>query len=280
MATNPLSSGATSTGSNVLAPTMVYRALQTAVRKGLVFRPLAALIIPPSEIPGPAVKVSLQDPETMHVFTIGEGAEIPFDHETYTQRTLTPVKYGMRIAITREMIEDSQFAVMALNAATAGFEMADNEDALVVAQLNSASTAASNDVANSNTTIAITDITEAMQNLEANNYTPTHIICGVEVVNDLRNIDSFHEADKSGGVSPQDRLIGTIFGMNVLVSNNVSAKLAYVIDANKAFAIAEKRAITVENFPDYVRDMRNIVVTQRVAVGYLYAEATSEITTL
>ena len=40
-----LSTGSTSTGSNVLAPTMVYRTLQEAVRKQLVFRTLAALLL-------------------------------------------------------------------------------------------------------------------------------------------------------------------------------------------------------------------------------------------
>ena len=74
-------------------------------------------------------------------------------------------------------------------------------------------------------------------------------------------------------------MIGTIFGMNVVVSRNVSAKLAYVIDANKAFAIAEKRPVTLENYDDHSRDMRHVVVTMRIAAGYLFAESVSEITT-
>jgi hypothetical protein len=67
--------------------------------------------------------------------------------------------------------------------------------------------------------------------------------------------------------------------MKVLVSNNVSSVLAYVIDANHAFVIAEKRPLTVERYSDYARDTGFVVVTQRVAVNYLRAYAVSEITT-
>jgi len=274
-----LTTGSTNTGANVLAPTMVYRSIQEAVRKRLVFRALAAVIIPPSEIPGPSIKITLQNPETMKVHKVAEGAEIPYDAETYAVRTLTPDKYGVNIGITKELIEDSLFSVVRLNAETAGYELADNEDSLVVSQLSAASTASSNDVANANATLPVTDITEAMQNLEASNYRPTHMVIGAEVANDIRNLAAFHHADQSGGVSSQDRLIGTIFGMNVIMSTQVSAKLAYVLDATKAFAIAEKRPVTLENYDDVSRDMRHVVATQRVAVGYLFSGAVSEITT-
>jgi HK97 family phage major capsid protein len=277
--TNPLSTGSTSTGSKVLAPTMVYKTIMEAVRKGLVFRNLAATIIPPAQIPGSAIKVSLQDVDSITVHAVAEGAEIPYDHESYTQRTLTPVKYGVNVGITREMIEDSQFAVALLNAGSAGYALADKEDSLVVSELSSASTAAGHDVANGNATLPITDITEAIQNLENDGYTATHMVIGVEIANDIRNLDTFTEADKSGINDPGRSLIGTIFGMNVVVSRNVSAKLAYVIDANKAFAIAEKRPVTLENYDDHSRDMRHVVVTMRIAAGYLFAESVSEITT-
>ena len=65
----------------------------------------------------------------------------------------------------------------------------------------------------------------------------------------------------------------------MIVSNNVSAKLGYVIDRLHAFVIAEKRPVTIRRFFNAARDMSEAVVTQRVAAGYLRAEAVSEITT-
>lgn len=271
--------GSTATGDDILAPTMVYRTIMDAVRKKLVFRPLAAMIISPAECPGSSVKVSLRTPESMTVQTVAEGAEFPIGQETYDAVTFTPVKYGVNIGITREMIEDGQFSAVQMNAETAAYELADNEDALVVTALASASSTASHDVANSNATIAISDITEAMQNLENDGYNPTHLIAGVEVVNDLRNIDSFHEADKSGGVSPQDNLIGTIYGMKVLVSRNVSSVVAFVIDRNHAFGICDKRPVSIEGYDDWLRDTHHIIASQRVDVQALRSNAVSEITT-
>ena len=267
------------TAGSVLIPATIYSTLQSAVRKKLIFRRLAAMIVGPAGVPGSTLNINLQDAESNQVYEIAEGAELPISKETYTNRAATPKKYGVRIGITKEMVEDSQFDLMRFNTETAGYELADNEDALVVAQLDAADTAAGNSVANSNATLPVTDITEAMQNLEAANYTPTDMICGVEVVNDIRNLDTFTEADKAGINDPSQRLIGRIFGMNVHVSTNVSAKLAYVIDRAKAFAIVEKRPVTLTNWDDFARDTKYVGATQRVAALYLYAAATSEITT-
>ena len=67
--------------------------------------------------------------------------------------------------------------------------------------------------------------------------------------------------------------------MNVIVSNNVTATLAYVIDRSQAFVIAEKRPVTIERYSDVARDTGFMAVTQRIAISYLRAAATSEITT-
>ena len=87
------------------------------------------------------------------------------------------------------------------------------------------------------------------------------------------------EADKSGVMNPTQRLIGTIFGMKVIVSNNVTSTLAYIIDAKHAFIIADKRPLTIERYSDVARDSQFVVITQRFATAWLRSEATSEITT-
>jgi len=271
-----LSTGATSTGSKVLAPTMVYRTLQEAVRKNLVFRPMAALLIGPNEVPGPAVKVSLQDPDTLIVHEVAEGAELPFAQETYSQVTLTPVKYGVTIGITREMIEDSQFSVVEKNAATAGYALADKEDSLVADALSSGAGA----TVTGGGTISLANITEAMEDLESNGYMGTDMVVGTEVASDIRNLAGLTSANLS--IAPTDlgiRLLGNIFGMNVVVSRNVTAKHALVIDRDHAYAIAEKRPVTLERFDDFLRDTHHIVATVRIATSVLQSNAIAKITT-
>ena len=277
------SSSANSGTTSYLIPRTLFPSVMNAVRKNLILRGLAARIFGPSAIPGRTLVIPMQseiDTNTaMAVDQTGEGAEIALTQTQFENLTLTPVKYGARVGVTKEMMEDGITDLISYHAELAGYEFADNEEALIVAQLDAAATASSNTVANSNSTLPISDITASMQQLEEKNYKPSHMIIGVEVANDLRNIDTFVEADKSGVNNPTKSLIGTIFGMKVLVSNNVGAKLAYIIDANHAFVIAEKRPLTIEKYADYARDSSFVVITQRVAVNYLRAEATSEITT-
>lgn len=283
LATDSKDSSSTTAGSSTgsyLIPRTLYSTLIEAARKRLVWRALASRIIGPSSIPGSSIDITLQTRDSMEVHRVTEGAVIPLDAESYSGFNLKPYKYGVRIMISREMQEDSQWDVLAMNAETAAYELADNEESLIIATLDTGSgQTGGTQVANSNATLPVSDITAAMQGIEEENYIPSHMVVGVEVANDLRNIDTFVEADKSGVMDPTKRLIGTIFGMKVMVSNNVSAKYAYCVDSRYAFVGAEKRAITLERYMDYARDSHFVVATQRIAYRYLRPGAIARIVT-
>jgi HK97 family phage major capsid protein len=255
-----------------------------AVRKNLFLRGLAARVFGPSAIPGRTLvlpmQVELGSTNAIGVERVAEFGEAPLGQTQFTSITFTPVKYMCRVGVSVEMQEDGILDLLDYHAELAGYEFADNEESLIISALDTASSAASHDVANSNATIAITDITSARGLLRADNYTPTHMIIGTEVEEDLLNIDSFQEADKSGVNNPTMGVLGTIFQMKVLVSHNVGAKLAYVIDARHAFAIAEKRPVTIKRYDEPQRDAGFLVVSQRLAVSALRNNAVAEITTL
>lgn len=268
-----------STGS-YLIPRTLFSTLITAIRKKLVLRALASRVIGPGSIPGSSIDIPTQQPESMGVYTVAEGGMIPFDAEEYNGFNLKPLKYGVRIGITREMQEDSLFDVMALNTETAGYELADNEEALIIATLDTGSgQTGGTQIANSNATLPITDITAAMQGVEEENFEATDMIVGVEVANDIRNIDTFTEADKAGMNNPGQKMIGKIFGMNVQVSTNVLAKRAFVLDRGHAFIGAEKRPVTIERYFEWARDTNFLVATQRIVYRYLRPGAIARIVT-
>lgn len=283
LATDSKDSSSTTAGSSTgsyAIPRTLYSTLIEAARKKLIWRALAAKIIGPGSIPGSSIDITLQTRDSMEVRRVTEGAVIPLDAESYSGFNLKPYKYGVRIMISRELQEDSLWDVMALNVETAAYELSDNEEALIISTLDTGSGQTdSTRVANSNASLPVSDITAGMQGIEEENYTPTHMIVGVEVANDLRNIDTFVEADKAGISDPSKRLIGKIFGMNVMVSNNVSAKYAYIIDSTFAFIGAEKRPITLEKYFDYARDSHFAVATQRIAFRYLRSGAIARIVT-
>ena len=126
-----------------------------------------------------------------------------------------------------------------------------------------------------------------MQYLEDSDYTPTTLFVGMEVLNDLRNIDTFVEAHRAGDTEMlstgwKGNIYGlkvTLFSPNATTAASTYKKYAYVLDRKEAYLIAIKRDVTIENFnlPSY--DMQGAAITQRISVHLLRSKAVSKITT-
>lgn len=269
-----------SSGSHLI-PRTLFNNLLMEMRKVLVLRQLVSRVIGPGSIGGSSIDIPIRKKDSMEVHQVNEGASIPLDVEQYDSFNLKPTKYGIRIMISREMQEDSMFDVMAMNMDTAGYELADNEESLIIAALDTGTGQSdSTQIANSNATLPISDITAAMRGIEEENYVPTDMVIGVEIADDLRNIDTFTEADKAGINDPSKRLIGRIFAMNVFVSNNVNALRAFLVDRRWALIAAEKRPVMMEQYREWSRDTDFAVATQRIVFRHLFSGAMARIITI
>jgi len=274
--TTPLTRSSATEGS-LLIPKTIYNTLIEAVEKKLLGRDLAAIYIGPGGIPGSSVDVDLVTADSMKVFKVAEGTAIPIDTPDYTSTNIKPDKYAVRPLITKEMMEDSKFDLMAHALKHAGREIAENENELIEVVLNTAANTVSGGAS-----ITLANITRAMQYLEDSDFEPTDLVVGPEVANDLRNIDTFVEAQKHGSAEMMSNgFIGTIFGMNVHVVSGAiyTSTYAWVFDRNQAFAIVEKRPVTVDRYNDLTRDMVGAVVTQRITMKALRTSAMCIITT-
>jgi len=273
-----LLSTATGTEGSLLIVKKIYDQLIMEVDKNLIPRSEAAIFFGPGEIPGSSVDVDLVDENTMDVRLVAEGAEIPIDQVSYSSTNLKPLKYGVGIRITRELMEDSKWNLLQHNIMTAGKRCAENENSLVITALDTAANTVSGGAA-----ITISNITTGIQYLEDADYTGTTFIVGNEVLNDLRNIDTFVEANKVGNTEMLTRgFLGNIYGLNVIrVSTNagMTKTTSYIIDNRYAYMIAEKRPLMVENFMLPALDMQAATVTQRIAVKALRTSAIAKITT-
>jgi HK97 family phage major capsid protein len=268
----------TTTTEPEMIPSQIYNTVIDAVKDKLIGTNLLALRIGPDNIPGSSVDVVTQDVNSMTVYTLGEGQEVPISLEAVSTFNLKPVKYGLRPLITKEMVEDNKWDIIQRNLTESGYAMARKLDSLIIAQIEAGDTAASHTVTGG-TAITIAKITEGMYNLEYDGYTPSDFVVSAEVAQDIRNIDTFVEADKAGITNPSKGLIGTIFGMRVWQTNMATAKYAYIIDKDHAVVLAEKRPITVEKYNDVTRDLSGVVLTARWVSRYLRANACCVITT-
>ena len=259
----------------------IHDKLVEEVEKRLIPRTEAAMIIGPSGIPGSSVDIDREDPNTLQIREIGEGADITLDNQSYDNVNIKPRKYGVGIRITVEMLEDGKWNLLQRNIRTAGKRFAENETKLVLLQLDSAATVNAGGAA-----YTIADLTTQMQDLEDQDYNPTTLLVGNEVVHDLRNIDTFVEADKSGSREMLETgFVGSLYGMNVMrFSTNAApsttySKYAYVYDKDEAYYIVEKRPITVERFDLKSNDMKAAALTQRIAVQIIRTQSVSKTTT-
>jgi HK97 family phage major capsid protein len=267
------------TEGQLLIPRKIFDTLIEEVDKKLIPRSEAALFFGPSDIPGSSIDVDLVTPRKLDVRFTAEGTEVPLDQTEYTSFNLKPEKYGVSIRITRELLEDGKWNLLQHNIKTAGKRFAENENSLIISD---ALDNASNTVAGG-AAITIANLTRAMQYLEDEDYEATSLFVGMEVLNDLRNIDTFVEANKVGNTEMLNMgFLGTIYGMNVMkVSTNagMTTTTAYVTDKAHAYVIAEKRPITIENFDLPTFDLSGAVITHRLKVRHIRAEAIAKITT-
>lgn len=271
-------STATGTEGSLLIVKTIHNELIAEADKRLIPRSEAAIVVTPDMVPGSSYDFDLETPNTMSVRLVPEGSEIVLDATDYTSFNVKPKKYGVAVKITREMMEDSKFPLMARNGRLAGKRFAENETSLII---NNALENASQTVTGGSAA-TIANLNRANYHLKEADYEATTVFVGNEFEEDLRNIDTFIEADKSGSDALRTGKIGVILGMtvyNVSTTAGMNAKYAYVIDREHAYVIVEKRGITAEGFKEELLDMEGMAVTQRIGVRHLRSEAIVKITT-
>jgi HK97 family phage major capsid protein len=262
-----------------LIPSALYNELITSVRENLVGTQVLARRVGPEGIPGSTLTVALNTRNAMLCEEIAEGAEFPKSRAKAESFDITPKKYGLDIQITREMIEDSRFNDVIWQVEEAGWQMARKLDTLIWAQVEAGDTAASHTITGA-AAITVANISTGISYLRADGYNADYLIVSAAVEDDLHNIDTFHEADKVGNRETFERgLVGRIMGMTVIVSTQVTANYAYVVDSRHALMLVEKRPISIENYKQENNDLVGIAVSARWGVRYLRAEANCVITT-
>lgn len=268
---------ATGTQGTLLIPRKIYQVLVQEVDRALIPPELAAISIGPDGIPGSSVSINLQTLSSANARLVAEAAEFHLDVPGYETVTITPLKYGLAVQITREMMEDSQFPLLQDAVKYAGKKIAENENSLIVTVLNGAA-----NTVTGGANVSIANITRAMQFLEDSDFHPTDYLVGMEVANDLRNIDTFTEWQLRGNTEMLDKgMVGVVYGMKVWkVSANAGMTTtdSYVLDRDQAYARAEKRPLSVENFALPLHDMEGAVISQRIAFALLRSAAVARIT--
>jgi hypothetical protein len=73
--------------------------------------------------------------------------------------------------------------------------------------------------------------------------------------------------------SMQNGTVGSIGGMRVVVSANMTAGYALMFDSSQYSVFVERRPLSIDNYNDVLRDMQGIVMTQRYTAAAINRDA-------
>lgn len=270
----------TTTAEPELIKEQLFATIKDASQKNAIGRQLVE-VVPLRN--GSSLNFELADKDSMIVGRVGETAEIPLTRETYTEIIVTPRKYGGVVKISKEMIEDSNFELIERNLRQAGREMANTETQKVFDAFNDTTLGfpknGDHDITSAGTEFGIIDITNGMQQIEEQDYIPNVMALNPKQVNEIRQIDTFVEADKVGNRNTFEKgFVGKIFSLDSVVSSIQSADVVHILDQTEAGVMVIRRPLTVERWNDPLRDLVAAGFTQRFETVVLRARAGVKIT--
>src|SRR3990167_11330010 len=146
------------TEGSLLIPRKIFDTLWEAVDKSLIGRQFAAFIVGPDGVPGSSFDLNLATADSMTVYRVAEGASVTIDVPAFTSTNVVPRKYAVRPIITREMLEDGKWNLLEFSMRRAATEMAENENAQVLATLDGAGNTVSGGA-----TLTVANITRGIQ---------------------------------------------------------------------------------------------------------------------
>ena len=217
--------------------------------------------------------------------------------EKVTEVTVT--KKGVMVAITDEMIEDSQWEVVGMHVQAAGRALARLKEELIFKAMTKhghttfdneirdqhpeAGTTGRDEHGDYNDTLSVEDFFDIVVALMANEYMPTDVLIhpltwSVFVKNGM--IDIFDKPALGGeetiGTIDKDATNGRLpVALNIMASPFIPFDQVnktfdmYVIDRNNIGVIVQREGMTTDQFSDPYRDISNLKFKERYGIGVL-----------
>lgn len=266
--------GSADSGAEDLIKAQLYNVVREASIERRIGRQLVGVI---NQKAGKTFDMILADKDSMEFRKVAEMAQIPVDTEAYTKVSITPIKYGNTIMVSTELQEDANWDVVKRNLRQAGREAGVKEDVIIFSEFDDSSTGIasdSNQTFNSaGTELSIADIVGLMRRIEIQDYEPNALALHPTQIEELRQIDTFVEADKVGSrITFEQGFVGRIFGMDTVRSKNVWAESGvyqstnqdvYCVDTNECAVLIVRRPLTLKTFDVPDRDALAVALTYR-----------------
>ncbi|RLD10978.1 MAG: phage major capsid protein [Chlamydiae bacterium] len=254
-----------------LVPEVIAERIYEAAFPHLVARQLLDLVT----FKGTTYTLQKGTKDSVKAFIINEGAEIPEQLERYTEETVKPEKYGVRVELTTEMIEDARVALFPRNVRLAGEAMAKLENTRIQNTIINSGTDYSGSAP-----ITLVQILNMMTEINANDWDADTIVMHPYQMRELMKTDEWRsEAGRFQANSRfvEDALRGQVMRLwgvlDILVSSEMTAGTIIIMDRKIAGIIAQNRAITAKRYDDVQRDATGYLATQRLKAKIIWSDA-------
>jgi hypothetical protein len=227
-----------------------------------------------------------------------EGAEIPMDYTSYSTVTITPYKKALRERISRENIEDLYIPVIEDQLRRLARRMAYQIDrdcwSVIDASTVGSSAGSGVSLGATGTEFTITggigtkDILWAEAKIASYNFIADSLLVNPVNARDLKYLPQFSLYAQYGEAVVQSGAIGTVYGLQLYVSNVVSAGCAYVLSTGQnlsasyaplgMFVIKRPLMSDIEIKKEF--DAVDVMLSTRYAPVVLNGECISRITGL
>jgi hypothetical protein len=257
-----------------MIPTQVFATIMEGAEPAKCMRE----IFPTYTMSSQVLKVPVGEAGT-YAPKVAEGAEVPMQDQTYTPVTFTVSKYAVRPSITREMIADASFDVIAAEIRKAGSRMENAYNYLAMEQFlavaGDAGTYETDCGGSGATPLAFTGT--AMGTMIGRGFRPTKLIMTPVFYGKILN-GGASLANNLGVELTRSGSVGQIYGMQSFVlgtsqsAASATKTWAFAADGNKgallidpmyAAAFGIREDISVEQYADPIRDLQGMVIRAR-----------------
>ena len=270
----------------ILIKKEVQKTIIDAMKPHLVMRSA----LPTAKVSKPWIRIPyVRDAGKMFAPVVKEGQEIPtIDPEKLDYKDFTVEKHGFRPLITREMVEDSEYDVVARELRRVGemLENTVNKEALEVLMKDADHL---NDCVTRTDIVTVRDIADCVFKVRNKGYVPDTMVLSPRAESDLLTDVHFLSAPYRDETALREGKFGTrllglriyttnvpaSFGANDFGGNKSMDPVALIYDKDQAASIMMREELRVTRYDDPIRDIVGMTCENRFGVRVIQAESIS-----
>lgn len=222
----------------------------------------------------PSIRVPVSTPAK--AYRVGETGAPPYTAEKYSYAEIVARLWECVPLVSRTLVEDAMWDVIARQYAEAGRAMAQAENDEIM--LGLIADAGNSEAAASPNVLQLGDLVKGVTKLSSLDRDATDIVINPQEFGDLLTDTKITSWMNFGTPVIPTGKIPQILGCNLWMSSRQTAGVCTIVDRFHAAVLYVRRDVTIEDYEDPIQDLAGAVVTERFRYGKVDANAIYKVT--